>query len=334
MVTFNVVLVTYKNLDRSIKFIDDFLSFTNIKPGCIVVVDNSMDNFYFEGLRKHFFNNANKCTFLSLDTSIKKMCEIALMGDFNSTKIVIAQSNSNLMYAGGNNLGFCISQSVMYSKYILFSNDDVLFHNNYIDIRKMLTIFNEDSSVGIVGPKVVGLDGKDQSPFKYTSIYKRIIFPNIIYPFKLPSNNNLIHLDKCSYVYRVVGAFMIVDSDKFSECSMFDSDSGLYSEEQILSEKMLCKGYKTFYNPDVLVIHEEGGSSGDGYLNFIRKSIRLNKSSCYYFRKYKNVNRIIFLLARASVYLYVVKYVAVHFLTLLLGRIYHNKFLNFRKYNI
>lgn len=42
---------------------------------------------------------------------------------------------------------------------------------------------------------------------------------------------------------------------------MFDENTFLYCEENILSERFMSKGYITLYDPTFVIIHEEGNAT-------------------------------------------------------------------------
>lgn len=84
-------------------------------------------------------------------------------------------TTENLGYAKGNNWGVNIlkKSGISFDNY-LFSNDDIEIMNPNI-LNVLATTFYQDEQCAGVGPRVIGLDGNDQSPhMKYISP-KRLI---------------------------------------------------------------------------------------------------------------------------------------------------------------
>lgn len=226
----------------------------------------------------------------------------------NCKSIDIVPSSENLGFAKGNNLGV---------KFLLDNYNDIdylLFSNNDIEIKSpdcisiLINKLEGNDKIGAIGPRVIGLDGKDQSPHdKPTSIYRQIawnLFPFLRGNFsrKKKENNeaesNYIDLEG-RYTYWVTGSFFIMKNSLFNEIGGFDPNTFLYAEEQIISEKLKLQDKKMYFEPSVTVVHYEGATT--------KKNIGHNKSyyiamqsNCYYYKKYLNYNLLLVLLYKYS----------------------------------
>lgn len=225
----------------------------------------------------------------------------------------ILESKENLGFARANNLAaeyakehFDLQKSSD-ETYFLFANNDInLLNEDAADV--LIKKLREHPEVGIIGPKVMGLDGKLQSPEPYISFWDRhiwVYWSNLFYSKakkRKRFKEDYAEQAKEGYHYRVMGSFFVTPVKAFFDCGMMDPGTFLFAEEAILGERMLKIGLKTYYYPGVTVIHEHGKSM-KGY--FSRNRIRewKFKSDCYYYRKYKGTSSFLILIARFTYWL-------------------------------
>lgn len=312
----SVIVITYYTAERVVKYIKDIMAASNVKIDTIIVVDNTPDVDNYSKIQVELLSISTEPTHKVFD--YKYAYKINKIEEFRYKDVIITlvDSADNLVYAKGNNLGFQILRRHYNAKYVLISNEDILFKENVVDFQCLINDFKENSTIGVLGPNVIGLDQRKQSPCRYLSIEDRLIYPYLKYPFArwLPNKNNeIIDADYLCSVYRLIGAFMLVDADKFEKCGMFDSNLFLYAEEPILSEQMKKHGYTVYYDPRVTVIHEEGFSTISDTASVIRKEKRLIKSNLYYYKNYMNEKRIKLFIAEICANIFIFKYKFIHF---------------------
>lgn len=235
--------------------------------------------------------------------------------------------NDNLGYAKGNNLGVeILKNSSIHFDYYLFSNDDIeILNPNILNVLASSMQVCEQY-VGI-GPRIIGLDGKDQNPHvKYISPIRLIAWK--FFPF-LRSTKQIIRLKKeekaCQIIaevkktqrknvtieqilrtasplpptggkcYWVSGAFMMVRAERFNIVGGFDQRTFLYYEEAILAERFMCHGWGFTFEPSVSVIHYEGGSTD---VKTSQRNAIEEESRMLYFREYRHVSKLMLNLYR------------------------------------
>jgi len=234
----------------------------------------------------------------------KKMareCGLTFVNDYSGGQVFhgkcyLLWTSENLGYARGNNLGVRFLNRIGEYDYFLFSNDDIeLSLPNTLEI--LVSRMKEDERIGAIGPRVIGLDGLDQSPHDtYVSPYRMIGWK--LLPFLRRKNKTEVmeSLTKPSsrFTYWVQGSFMLVDACVFNEIGMFDEHTFLYYEEPILAEKLAKVGKAMYFDSDVEVVHYEGGSTKR---NRKRENIEM-ESRIYYLREYKHINRIVLFLLK------------------------------------
>lgn len=262
----SIIVVSYHNPDMTARFVNnELIKLTT--PFSLVIVNNDA--------------NQNNCN------DLRNKISVGFQYD-------IIYSNENLGYARGNNLGVeFLKKNRDECTHYLFSNDDIEIK----DGRILETLYSEmysNDNIACIGPRIIGLDGRDQNPHdKYISPL-RLIAWKIFKPFRKKhiKRNEMGHelAQKRGKTYWVCGAFMLVDKSKFEAINGFDSDTFLYYEEAILAERFSTKSWDVWYVPSTCVIHYEGSSTKQ---NIGVKREAEKHSSTIYFRRYKKVNRLV-----------------------------------------
>lgn len=269
-------------------------------------------NYHKEGLTTQFVNKevaklSGKWNVVVVNNGATAESDLALAqslhapvlheGEWNvvssSNGIYILSSKENLGFARGNNLGAMFAKDILHADFLLFSNNDIQIHQPDT-IERLLSKMKQDSCIGMIGPKVVGLDGKAQSPEPYHPFWRRYVWMYLSTPFLSPRKKaelfDLNYAEKASegYHYKVMGAFFIVRTDDFFAVDGMDPHTFLFAEETILSERMQQIGKKAYYVPHVSVIHAHGSTTKE---TIGRNAINqyMMESEAYYYHVYRHV---------------------------------------------
>lgn len=275
-----IVVVLYHNEAMTQKYVTEELP-KLASPYTLVVVNNASTREKSEKLARE--------------------CGLTFVNDYSGGQVLhdkgyLLWTSENLGYARGNNLGACFLNRIGEYDYFLFSNDDIeLSQPNTLEI--LVSRMKEDGRIGAIGPRVVGLDGRDQSPHDtYVSPYRMIGWR--LFPFLRRKNKAMVtetpQKPSSRFTYWVQGSFILVEARVFREIGMFDEHTFLYYEEPILAERLAKVGKTMYFDSDVEVVHYEGGSTKR---NRKRENIEM-ESRIYYLREYKHINRIVLFLLK------------------------------------
>ena len=271
-----IVIVAYKNPKRTANYITQQLS-KLVNPYVVVVVNNAS-------------------TIQECDT-LAKLCDgIACEPDdmIGKHSVYIVHSKDNLGFANGNNLGVRFLSRNYPCDYILFSNDDIIIENG-MDIQPMIDILEQDKSIGAIGPAIIGLDGRHQSPHrKIITPYRQIgwiLFSRFRKGAKTISHGNTITPEEGG-CYWVSGAFFLMRFGHFSAVNGFDDETFLYSEEPILAERLKRLGKSMYFYPNLQVTHLEGGTTKSTFNNERIRRMIVESNSIYY-KKYLRIPSIV-----------------------------------------
>lgn len=184
----------------------------------------------------------------------------ALSEEFPEVRVV--HSQTNLGFAGANNLGFRASSG----RYVLFLNPDTKMLNPAANI--MLEQLKSLPDGGVVGCKLLNTDLSVQ----ITSIQKLPTIVNQLldleyFQLKWPGcplwNIGPLFSDTRDPVRVEVisGACMLLKREVFKQVGMFTEDYFMYAEDIDLSYKVKKAGFTNYYVGSATIVHHGGGSS-------------------------------------------------------------------------
>ncbi len=271
----SVIIINYKMQKLTIDYVNNELSklYDDLN---IIIVNNEATP------------ESNKELQDNLDATIIIDNELRM----SSTNRYIIPSQENLGFARGNNLGARFAIDILHSKYLLFSNNDIKIHtpDTFSKLKEKL---ESNSDIGLIGPKIIGLDGKPQSPAPYIPFLTKYVLMYISTPFLTKKKKQEIF--KLNYAikakegahYKIMGSFMMIRAQDYLNCGMMDPNTFLYSEEVILSERLKRINKIVYYFPAVTVTHAHGITTKQTTRQSFLNNIQL-KSDQYYYKTYTN----------------------------------------------
>lgn len=174
--------------------------------------------------------------------------------------VTIIKSDENLGFAKANNKGMTLAKG----RNFLILNPDVIFHNNILKILSDYLDLNED--VGMVGPKVLNIDGSFQQPCLRGKPHPKDTLFHLIGLAKAFPNNPyfngyaLWHLnrDEINECGALSGCCMMLKKSLYEKIGGMDEQFFMYQEETDWGLRTAKAGYKTVYNPNAVITHYQG----------------------------------------------------------------------------
>ena len=203
---------------------------------------------------------------------------------------VILRCQENQGFARANNQGAEYALRHFHPSHFLFSNNDIYFKD--ADVADVLVEqMKRHPEVGLMGPEVIGMDGKRQSPNPEKTFAEWFLMPTwgrLVY--KKAELEQRLQKDfksnakegPCGWVQ---GSCFIADAAVFEKVGGFDPATFLYGEEQILTARFAKAGKSVYFYPYVTVLHDQGAICRKhfGYDRMRRQAFR---SVAYYYRQY------------------------------------------------
>lgn len=254
-----VVILNYCTYDMTINLVKQLHKSLNYENFDIMVIDNCSPNESTQVLKQ----KSQEMNFL-----------------FYSNK-------KNAGYAAGNNIGirYAIGHGYAYS-WIL--NNDVEIRESSV-LLHMVATAESDERIGCVGPMIYTLDGTVCAPY-----CRRLSAWGMTGGIIAERRYRRRFSDRAGYVYRVYGCCMLLKNKIMSEINCMDERTFLYGEEDILAERMLIKGYRSYYDASVSVTHKESSSVKKSFRNRKRTQIlETNRSMELYLKEYRKFPAIV-----------------------------------------
>ena len=250
-----IVIVNYREYDRTERFIREELSRIRL-PYRLAVVDNGGD----EALAR-------------------------ALAEKTGAEVLVRPNDG---FAAGCNAG---AEVLKDADFLLFTNTDLhLASDNVVDA--LVDKLGADPEIGIIGPEVVGLDGRRQSPEPYMGLWDRYVWMYLSTPFLSKETKRKRFLLDASeeagegFHYRVMGSFFLCRREDWVRAGGMDPHTFLYAEESILSERMRAIGKKVYFLPSVTVVHEHGATIRS-HIDRTKAAWLRFQSDAYYYRQYK-----------------------------------------------
>lgn len=237
----SIIILTY-NSDKYIKkLVDSIYEFNQGIEFEIIVADNESNDLTVEEIKK--FKN----------------------------RVKFVDNGQNLGFAAGIN----VASKHAKGEYLLLINPDCVWEKG--SIADMVSVFDNNLGVGIVGGKMVGENGKEElSAGNFLGMGAGFLTAmGLDGSFRVRfSPKKIIKVDFVS------GGFMMIKSDVFEALSGFDESLFMYVEDMELCYRAKLANFFTYFVPSVEVRHIGHGSSNrkfsiknivSGYLYFHKK---------------------------------------------------------------
>jgi len=208
-----------------------------------------------------------------------------ILGKWAEDKGFIFYANHvNVGYAAGNNIGIRYAVRHGY-QYTWILNSDVLLPDPDV-LKVMVQRAEDDGHIGVVGPLIVSRDDTEVGPY----LYRPTLWRSTLGIFA-DKESRMEHIHRPGRVYRVYGCCMLLKNEAMEKCDCMDERTFLYSEEDILTERLLKYGYYAYYEPKTKVKHNESSSMRTLTMDQIRKKDKeVSKSRTLYYKEYLGYN--------------------------------------------
>lgn len=185
---------------------------------------------------------------------------------FPNVKLI--ENNENLGFPKGNNIGVAQAQG----KYICILNPDtVVAEDTFSKILNFVTLSAVElqNNIGIIGCKLIDGTGNFLPESKRGVPTPWVAFTKIFGLYKLFPKSSWFnqyyaqHLteNQSGNVDILVGAFMVMQRELYTEIGGFDENCFMYSDDIDLSYMVLQKGKFNYYFHETTVVHYKGEST-------------------------------------------------------------------------
>ena len=205
-----------------------------------------------------------------------------VLKEFPDVKLMRARENFG--FARANNLG--LKQAT--GRWLALINSDVIVHHGCL--QALEAFLQTHSDVGLVGPKVLGGDGKLQRtcrrfPTLWNTFCRYMALDTLLPRWPLFSGPEMRHRpqDTQAQVEVLSGCFWMARRSAVDEVGGLDERFFFYAEDVDWCKRFRQQGWKVVFMPTASATHFGGGSSARAPLRY---SIELLRASLVYWRKH------------------------------------------------
>lgn len=199
-------------------------------------------------------------------------------------RVRLIRSGANVGFAKANNLGIAASRG----RYLCLVNSDVKVLKDCI--TRLVDYCEQNPAAGMVGPRVIGGDGKLQRscrgfPTLWNMLCRALAFDTAFPNSKWFTGYSLSHWahDAERPVDILSGCFWLIRKDALARVGLLDENFFMYGEDMDWCRRFRDNGSRVVYLPSAEAIHYGGGSSANAPLRFY---IERQRADLQYWRKH------------------------------------------------
>ena len=198
-------------------------------------------------------------------------------------EVILVRNDENVGFAKGHDLMLPYSQG----RFHVLVNSDIEIKPGCLEHIYNLMI--QDRFIGVLGPQIVGPDGKIQPSCRRLPSLKLLFWDALGLGKLLGGWFNPYHMASFDHlssrkVQQVMGSFFVIRASIFPTVGFLDTRFFMYFEEVDYCKRVQEKGYSVFFDADAQVYHEGGASSRNVKVMTIRRTMR---SMHQYFKKHR-----------------------------------------------
>lgn len=168
-------------------------------------------------------------------------------------QVKVIQSDRNLGFAGGNNLGIQAAQG----KYLFLINNDTVFED--FNVQALIERMESSPNIGIVCPKI--RFAWDNNPIQFAGYSKlsTITVRNYAIGFNEEDHGQYDNAHPTPYAH---GASMLIRREAINKVGLMPDCYFLYYEELDWSMMFTRTGFQIWYEPKCTIYHKESQAIG------------------------------------------------------------------------
>ena len=180
--------------------------------------------------------------------------------EYPSVRLI--RHSANLGFAKAVNVGVGASSG----EYVLLLNQDIRVRPGMI--ASLLTRIESDRTIGVIGPKFVGFDGKTQQSARAFPSMRHVWYDALLLSRLFRRHREFAswrmgwfdHESECE-VDQPMGAALLIRRKVIEKVGMFDERFPIFFNDVDFCRRVKEEGYKLLYFPEAVIEHYVGGST-------------------------------------------------------------------------
>jgi hypothetical protein len=249
----------------------------------VIIVNRNTKKELYDCL-KSIFEQSSNCSIevIVVDNASQDDSQFMVKNEFPI--ITLIENSQNLGFARANNIGIKAASG----RYVALVNSDVVVLKDCIE--KLISSMDENSDVGIAGPKILNADNSLQpSCGRFPSLWNNfcqavgleIVFPMSSFfgdwTMKYWAHDSLRRVDVLN------GCFWMVRRKALEEVGLLDERFFMYGEDLDWCRRFHDAGWDVCFYPDAQAIHYGGASSATAPIRFY---LEMQRADLQYWEKH------------------------------------------------
>ncbi|MBN1211534.1 MAG: glycosyltransferase family 2 protein [candidate division Zixibacteria bacterium] len=175
--------------------------------------------------------------------------------------VTLIENRTNLGFARAVNIGLEQARG----RYLYILNQDLRFPNG--TAQSLLDRIKRDESIGLIGPKYIGFDGKLQKTARAFPSYRHIFFRALLLDRLFPGSPTFASWrmgwfdhETELFVDQPMGAVMLLPRKIIEDIGLLDEKFPIFFNDVDFCRRIKEAGYKLLYYPGAVVEHYAGAS--------------------------------------------------------------------------
>jgi len=226
--------------------------------------------------------NPDLLEIIVVDNASSDGSQRAVRDSFPEVTLII--NDENYGFAKGNNIGIRASTG----HYLFLINSDVVVAEGCF--AKLIDYMDEHPEIGMLGPRIVGSDGKVQrSCMGYPSLWNtlcRAFALDSLFPASRLFGSHLLTFwnhDDTRPVEVINGCFWVLRRSAMEEVGLLDERFFIYGEDMDWCKRFNDSGWKVVFYSEAEVLHYGGASSANAPIRF---HVEMQRANYQYWMKH------------------------------------------------
>jgi len=204
-----------------------------------------------------------------VDNGSKELLSFSRLFLKKNPKIDLINSEGNLGFSGGNNLGIQYAIDHYDSDYYLLLNSDTIVSQDFL--QKLYEMMEKDPKIGLAAPKIYFHKGYEFFNNSYKEIEKnhvlwyvggKVDWLNLLF-----YHIGIDEVDRGQFAEEsetdfVTGCAMMINREVIERVGRLDDSFFLYGEDVDFSLRVREAGFRVMYCPNSVIYHKVGRSTG------------------------------------------------------------------------
>lgn len=266
-----ILLLNWKNAEDTIDCMNSIFQCDDSEIAGIVLCDNGSNDGSIESFRNWLDENGHEFTHLIFKQNSIYECNNSFADNGNECPVYLIENQSNLGFAGGNNIGIDFIQNNLEYEYIYLLNNDTEIQTG--SVSALVQKFNKSPAVGLCGSKVIYYSQPDRVQALGGAQFNYLLGRAVNIGSMSDVNVFVDENEISKQLDYILGASTMISKPCLDKVGKMEESYFLYFEEIDWAVRTRKAGFELGFASQSIVYHKEGATIGSSYDNSGRSAL-------------------------------------------------------------